>query len=81
MYGTWPEYLEARGHHVVYGAVYSGSPFDLLRRIRQIRRHCRDYQICFIEAHLSLGDGSAHICFSRFGSDIGDGAAAGGSSR
>src|ERR1700730_1327654 len=37
MYGTWPAYLENRGHHVVYGTVYSGSPFDLLRRNRQIR--------------------------------------------
>jgi hypothetical protein len=56
MYGTWPEYLESRGHHVVYAAVYSGSPFDLLRRSRQIRRHVRDHQICFLEAHLSLRD-------------------------
>ena len=48
-------YIEARGHHVVYGAVYSGSPFDLLRRNRQIRRQ-RDYQICFLEAHLGLRD-------------------------
>lgn len=55
MFGTWPGFLSARGHHVGYAAVYTGTTRELLAGRRRLG-DARTRGIRFIEAELGLRD-------------------------